>query len=480
MQMKRKFESLILLGCVVMFGASCGPDASEEAQHNAQQEKGDMDPTQPDPMQPDPTMMTPEKKEAKKEIDPGVECKQAACASQKWQRALPSRDTVSISFAGSTSSTRSLPIEQAGLLIGETSSAYEDLDDYIGEINDLLDDVFLTVEEAGALEPEVEEDGFARWRLTEDGYDVIVEVSTEDSVNYEIWVDAVDSGSLFERAESGLTGSMVINEDGSKESFEFTLDLEDFSVFDDIEVSSEIVITAEPFDEGLFVYTYDFAELDAQSIAFSQTTYWVFEPGSGAIEHSYAAEDGLEASAGEIYGRWDQDGGRMDGFVAIEDAEGDAWNVIASNCWGMGGVETFDGLISIDADEVYAETLGEPGDCIFEVLEGNPDPIEEIATIFNTYGWEEADQYSAFPDELDLGDWDDDFDDGMDPNNNSGVCLEDALFIEEEVEYCEETVIELSSSCEEGDDAELSACADAIEFYDECEGIYDDACGFLF
>ncbi len=467
-----------LLGCLILFGASCGPGAEEDANaesNNVTQNKAENKSPGGN------NAMTPEKmKEAKDEIDPGVTCMQQGCASDKWQRALPSRDTVSISFGGSgTSAPRNLSFDAAGFATGEISSDYQDLEAYIGEINDLLDDVFLTIEEVGALPPEVEEDGFARWRLTQDGYDVIVEVATEDEVNYEIWVDAVDSGVLFERAESGLTGSMVLDEDGNKESFDFLLDLEDFGVFDDIEVTSEIAITARPFDGGLFVYTYDFVELDAQSASLAETTYWVFEPGSGAIEHSYVADDGFEASAGELYGRWDVDGGRLDGFVGILDAQGDVWNVVTSNCWGGGGIETFDGIIAIDAGEVYAETLGEPGDCLFEVLDGNPDPILEIAEIFETYGWENADEYGNFPDEVELGEWDDDFEPDL-GNNDPGLCLEDASFIEDEVAFCDEATIDLSSECSTDGADLLTACADAIELAAECEGLLDVACSFLY
>ena len=480
--MKNYLKAFMFIGAITSLYA-CGPveeDTNNEQDASMQTQDDNNAMAQPDDMTP--TMTPEEKKEGKEQVDPGVTCTQAACASEKWQRALPTRNTVSIGFS-SGSSTRKQSFDSLGFVTGETSEAYIDLSDYIDEINDLMDDVFLTIEEAGELEPEEETDGYARWRLTQGSYDVVVELATDDGVTYDIWVDAVDSGVLFERAESGLTGSIVLNEDGTKESFEFLLDLEDFGVFDDIEVSSEIVITAEPFDEGLFVYTYDFAELDAQSATLAQTTYWLFEPGSGAIEHSYIADDGFEASEGEIYGRWDNDGGRLDSYVSIADSQGDYWEVVNSNCWAGGGAEVFDGLMSLHESEIYAETLGEPEDCVFEVLDGHPDPIKSIEDLFNTYGWEEADSYGDFPDELELGEWDDDYEDGgevIDPVDDE-LCLDAAAFVEEELAYCEEVSIELDSLCSEGADLELQACADAISDNDiECEGLFDDACAFLY
>ncbi len=191
-----------------------------------------------------PKRPAPEMKAARDKVDPGVSCAASACANPKWQRALPSRDTVLIAFGGAN--TRSL----GGIHhVTETpSDAYVELSEHTQELNDLIDDVFLTIEQAGASAPEVEEDGYARWRSNQGDWDVVIELESADGVDFSIWLGIVATGSELPRDQAGLTGTITMAEDGSRESFRFSLELEDFDELDGVEVNAALEISAEPLE----------------------------------------------------------------------------------------------------------------------------------------------------------------------------------------------------------------------------------------
>lgn len=419
-----------------------------------------------------PTPPAPEMKAERDKVDPGVSCTASACADPKWQRALPSRDTVLIDFGGANA--RSFGgIHQ---VTEAPSDAYVELSEHTRELNDLIDDVFLTIEQAGASSPEVEEDGYARWRSNQGEWDVVIELESTDGVDFSIWLGVVATGSDLPRDQAGLTGTITMAEDGSRESFRFELELEEFNELDGVEVNAALEISAEPLDDGLWVLEYALAESSEVEIALEKTTYWIYGEGDGALEYAFVAEDGMTSFGGETYARWGADGGRMDAFVSLEDGGGARWDVVHVNCWDAGGLESFDGLLANQGDVPYAETLGEPDDCVFEVMEGHPSPIDAIALLFATQGWEEIKESAQpFPEDLDLGGLDDDIDPGT-PSD----CEADAQAVAAEVLACEDIVIDAVSACS-AQEEEIAGCAGAIlTAANPCEGLDTAACDFLY
>ena len=53
------------------------------------------------------------------------------------------------------------------------------------------------------------------------------------------------------------------------------------------------------------------------------------------------------------------------------------------------------------------------------MLDDSPDPIAEIATFFSSFDWSQAGDYAELPDALDLGEWDDAYDEDPAPNNTT-------------------------------------------------------------
>lgn len=348
---------------------------------------------------------TPPKTDEKKRVDVPVQCKKERCAPASILNAIPTNRTVKIQLGAAMQQSsglrqQSLKPQQEGL-----SDGYEGIVEYVTELNGVLGDTFEEIEQLASNEPEETTETSSLWRKThptDAENELLLFVETQDEKRYDIWLVIVPAGSEFSKEQTALEGHVVLDDNGTKQSFELVT----FFGQDDDQSMGQLNISAEPFEDGLWHLTYDLESMSEEHTDIQLTDYWVFDEDNGALEYSYYTEAQDQETGGQIYARWDNEGGRLDNFVEAADSETNtSYQVVSTYCWSALGMSTFEGHAVALEEGYYAEVEGDEQSCQFVVMEGHPSPIDAIANIFENATWQSiSESAEPFPDSIDYND----------------------------------------------------------------------------
>lgn len=458
-------RDLVLFSTTTLVLAACGGEASEP--------KGSDGPTEIVTQNNGvtPIEVTPEER---RRVDPRVACGGSFCGDERFLAAIPTRNTVAIRYG------------QAGGAPGalaDISPAFLAVDEHVAEINGAVDDIFGAIETIAATEPVHAEEDLHVWRAVLDGVDVELQVSTDDGSSYEFALGAGEQGFEFDTASLGVTGTVLLDARGEKESFEFVIAYDELGAFAEDDYVGEFLIRALPTEYGLWKVHYDLAEADAYGETFETTTYWVLGEFEGAMEYAFADIDFEGAAEGEVFVRWDESGGRYDAFVLGEDDEIGLYDLVVTDCWDGFGSQVFEAELVVGELDAYASVDGFEDDCAWELVDAHPDAEAELLALFTEYSWEE---YAAEYDDFDS--WEDPAsnngveptNNGVEPTNNGAgdACLDEAQIIYDTLVDCGYETFESDLPAERCfDPVAVSDCLDALDAsFDPCETIVDPVC----
>ncbi len=374
------------------------------------------------------------------DIDPDIPCNADHCGQSRFRHAIPSRDTVRIQFGDSARSslhrtgTENRPlggIGQVTLALEARSPNLSNTEDYVAEINGVVDGLFESFEALASGSPEQESELVHVWRQVSDddaSLDEILVVTAIDERSYVLDLVLAENNVDPEQGVSVIRGAVQLDDDEVKTEFEFVIDLAAASDrIEGLNLSGEILISAHPFAGGLREVWYDFDAVGAAGgqLQNSRTTYWILDYDSGALE--FVSEEHEELAT--VFVRWDSSGGRYDHHVEWDSELYGVVDEIATNCWDDSGAELFDAAAVIDADlSYYGEIDGDELDCAFGPVDAHPNPGEDFGNLPGDGEWQEL-EFNSDP----LGDCDEDpFAEGCAP-----LC-EDEPFDPDCVPWCED------------------------------------------
>ncbi len=331
-------------------------------------------------------------------IDPEIPCREANCGESRFRSAVPARDSVRIQFgsqarvAPSSESSLAPNIGRAQRALESTSPALLDTDEYVAEINGLVDGLFDNFEDLAGSAPEEESELLHVWRREspEDAsLDELLIVTAIDDETFSVELRTGDTGLGVDDGVALVYGEVVLDDEERKTDFSLTIDLDAFSeVVPSAGITGDILLSGMPLDGGLREVWYDYHDVgpvDGETES-RRTTYWIFAPDDGALEFLSDIHN-EEATA---FVRWDAGGGRYDHHVAWNQGKLGFVDEIVTNCWDASGAELFDGYAMIaDDGSYYGELDGEEGDCEFGPVDGHPDPSEEFADLPGDGEWQD-------------------------------------------------------------------------------------------
>lgn len=389
-------------------------------------------------------------------IDPIVGCNAGYCGEARFRAAIPTRKTLSIRYGTQSSA------------LAELSEAYGLVGDHVLEINETVEDVFGAIEEIAATEPEVAEDNLHVWRQEIEGIEVVLQISTNDDETFDFALDAGDPGLELDTASLGIAGSVVLDENDNKESFEFIIELDELGYVPEDDFSGEFIVSAMPYADGLWEVNYDISIEDAESSFAESTTYWVLGENDGALEYAYGESDADRDEVGQVFVRWDDAGGRYDAFVQGNDIDNGDYDLIQTECWdGVGGLLFVGEAMFSDVDS-YAEFDGDELACEWELEDAHPDADLELIGYFDDESWSDYDDLGGPT--------------NNDPINNTpvnnepvGDCDADAEIMNDALFDCGYETEDVAALC--SDPVAVADCVDALEFSDDpCATLDEPVC----
>jgi hypothetical protein len=329
------------------------------------------------------------------------ECKSGNCGQEAFRRAVPTRGEVRIGHPTGRAAAKRARKKGVATAppVGHTrtaplaavSPALIDVDDQVGEIDDVVDELFAELEAAAGTTPEVESDTEHVWRSPDPelpGHDDVLEITTANGAVYEVAYYIVPAGAQTGSAQPVISGDVKLATDDDVLDFELDIDLDAYAAIDPVfDGQGLIVVAAMPLAGGLAEHWFDYHDVSFGNgpAETSRTTAWAFEEDSGALEY-VADYDGNDAT---IYARWDAGGGRYDHHTTFTDPDVGLVDEIATNCWSAGGAETFDAWAVIDQDlNFYGELDGEESACEFGPVEDHPSPAADFADLPERGEWE--------------------------------------------------------------------------------------------
>lgn len=378
-------------------------------------------------------------------VDPKVNCKGDYCGESRFVAAVPTTNTVHINFGSN---------QQA---LAEIAPAYLATDEHISEINDTVDEVFGVIEEIASLEPTTAEEGLHLWEGDVDGVDFSLEISTDDNQTYDFELDLVD-----DIEDAGVSGTVVLNEDEEKESFEFTIDYAALGDFGD-EIDGTMLIRATPSDFGVWEIVYDIELNTDETSEFETTTYWAIDGVAGAIEYSYDGDSLEESLSGDVYVVWNENGGRFDSLLTGDTTEFGAFEQLETECWDSVGGQTFAAAAVFSESGDYGEIDGEETDCEFGFEDAHPDLDSTIIIFFDDESWEEYGALDDIPGENNLNNLNNA--NNVNNVNNDQACLAAADVFNDALIFCDFEPENVDDLCLDPD--ATIACADALDIAED-------------
>jgi len=286
-------------------------------------------------------------------------CRVDSCGNESFRRAVPTRADVLIRFpatAGAKVST-----------LDAVAGTYLWTGDLVGQLNDEVDDVFLTLEDAVSGAPEIADGDVHQWRVPQGSRDAVLRLDRTGDDQFLLTYDVVPTGEQ-PSPDAILAGEVAAD------AFETTIDLDALT---DVEpgasASGQIVLRTQPFANGLAEHWYDFHQvsLDGEPAEDSRLTYWEFTADSAALELVGDFGD----RNGAVYVRWDDSGGRYDHHLDVIDGTEE----LLTNCWVGGGAEVFLGAAWTDElGDWTAELDGSEDDCVFGPVADLPVDADEF------------------------------------------------------------------------------------------------------
>jgi hypothetical protein len=340
---------------------------------------------------------------------------------------VPTKKSVSIDFARTSNASANGPVDVSEFgssvrALETVSPIYQALALYVDDITTEIAEIFDDLQDVATIPPEVEETTLHRWRkpdAEEANLDRVLVLQSPDEREFELVYYLGTTGFDPTEADAVLTGTVYLDANGNKETFDLDVNLDALStILDDFTATGAIQISAMPFDGGAREIWYDFdaVAFDGDAPETSLTTYWIFEEGSGALEYLSSIND-EEAT---VFARWDEGGGRYDHHVQYNFDELGFVDDIATNCWNANAAETFDAWAVIDDDlNYYGEIDGFEDDCRFGPVDGHPNPGQDFDNLPAEGEW----------DDLELGE--------LDGGGDSPLC-EDDPFDPDCIPFCDE------------------------------------------
>lgn len=324
-----------------------------------------------------------------KDIDPEIPCQSDNCGESHFRRAVPSRETVRIQFAGAAQryihpgpSDRAAPgIGRARQALAAQSPQLIATEQYVANINATVDELFESFESLASTTPEEQTDLVHVWRQVsedDDTLDELLVVTAIDERSFSLELLLGETGIQVDDGVSIITGEVHLDDNEDKTDFRLVIDLDAASsVVPALAATGDIILSAQPLAGGIREVWYDFEAVGEVGgpTETSRTTYWIFASDDGALEYVAAQHDEIAT----VFVRWDQEGGRYDHHVQWNSELYGLVDEIATNCWDDSGAELFDGYALIDANlSYYGELDGDEVDCAFGPVDGHPNPTAEF------------------------------------------------------------------------------------------------------
>jgi hypothetical protein len=328
------------------------------------------------------------------------DCPSGNCGKETFRRAVPTRSEVKVDrptgraaqkIARKKGANQAPPAGHTRTAALEpVSPALISVDEQVGEIDAVVEEIFAELESVAGTTPEVETDTEHRWRTANPdlaGFDDVLEIKTADGATFDVAYYIVPEGEDVTGVAPVIHGDVRLSDD---DDLDFELDIE-LDAYADLDPSfggqGLIVVAAMPLEGGLSEHWFDYHDVSFGdgSVETSRTTAWAFGEDSGALE--YVAEyDGHPVT---IYARWDETGGRYDHHAQFTDAEAGVVDEVATNCWDASGAEEFDAWAIIDkSDAFYGELDGEEGSCSFGPVQDHPNPGADFDELPESGAWE--------------------------------------------------------------------------------------------
>ena len=317
-------------------------------------------------------------------------CRSDSCGEARFRNAVPTRSVVRIDFG--SHAQKGDDVGRRTDALRDISPYYELTENYVDEINRVVDAVFDSLEFAAGGTPIEEEDSHV-WREARDGMDVVLDIEEIEVGHYSLQYYEGPANFEVSGAFSLIEGMVSLNEDDTLSKFELQIQLEHLY---DSNSSGQLLIAASSFSSGEFEVVFDLidASFEGESPQTSQTTYWIFGDNDYALE--YLGE--FEGEQSTVYVRWDEIGGRFDSHVAYEDEELGYVDYIITNCWDHGASELFLGEALIDqAFDFYGELDGHEEDCHFGPLADHPHPGSDFENLPREGEWQTIDFIGCDP-----------------------------------------------------------------------------------
>lgn len=327
-----------------------------------------------------------------------IPCGAASCGKESFRRAIPSASSLKIDFQGTSGSGLKARSSRA---LEAVSPAYLSTAAYVDAINADITAIFDDLEAIAGTAPEVEDDAMHEWREEEGALEEVLHIDSDDGNTFSLMYGVGEPGFELSADAALLTAEVQLDADGDKASFTIDIDLDAWTAaLPEADAEGRIHIRAMPFAGGELEVWYDFEDVavGGDTPASSQTTYWIFEGASGALEFLAADDDGSATA----FVRWAEDGGRYDHHVAFDDPDFGTVDEIVTNCWDDTAAETFDASAVLDDQGAFEADLdGEEDSCLFGPVADHPNPGSDFEDLPGEGEWQalEDEACAADPDQ---------------------------------------------------------------------------------
>lgn len=269
---------------------------------------------------------------------------------------------------------------------GGDSRAQESLGEDVDRVNDLLDEVFGVIGDAGSAAPETADDTRRVWRHPVNGGEIVLELSGAGAT-YDVAMSVVAVGDP--PADSpAIFGYVFLDDHGDELNLFANLGELDYLSG----LTGDVAVEGSPTDTGQKL-TYKVFVDDGDELLGYDTSYWRMGPGEGVLQQ--VASVGGEG--GEVWAHWAPSGGRYDAVVEGFEPEWGDLEIVYSECWDDGGDMTFSAGLQRTDDGDYGAVSGVESACEWGFSEAYPESPELLGEYLDERGWSAHEGLSPMP-----------------------------------------------------------------------------------